>query len=457
MTYPDGYFESAVTRRQVLRTGLIAGGAIAAAPALAACGGDDDEDQASTGSGDGGLKGTGTVVIGAFADGALEPFKKQIIPLFKSETGISIKFLEDEYGTFFEKAFNDGQSKAGQYDIYVMDDPWIPQYAAAGILEDLSAQGVKLDSDFIPVFADLGYWPPKSGPRVKGFEDQDPTLIATPFIGDLQTMTYRNDVFDRAPKTWDELVKVGKQFHDPANKQYGFVFRGVAGNPIVTSWYPVFLSFGGQFFDDQWEPTFNSAEGKAAGEFFVSTLKSIAPPGVVEFDSDQEGAAILGGQAASIIQYSGNAIKSDDPKESKVVGKLDFTTVPKQKEAKAQVGIFISGVSTSAPNKENAIKFTKWFALKSSQIALARAGDLPVRRTGFEDSRAQMGNRLLPIALEQLDSGAEPRPRTPDWGKVEELLGIQLNKALQRGELGDALDVAAEDTRSYLDKQGYYG
>jgi multiple sugar transport system substrate-binding protein len=188
----------------------------------------------------------------------------------------------------------------------------------------------------------------------------------------------------------------------------------------------------------------------------VKTLKSIAPPGVVEFDSDQEGAAILGGEAAAIIQYTGNAIKSDDPKQSKEVGKLDFATVPKQKEAIAQVGIFISGVSTSAPNKENAIKFQKWFALKSSQLALARAGAVPVRRSAFEDAGAQKANRLLPVALEQLDSGAQARPRTPDWGKVEELLGVELNKALQRSSLGDALDVAADKVRNYLKRQGYY-
>jgi multiple sugar transport system substrate-binding protein len=455
MTDMEQLYERPLTRREVVKGGIALGSALGVAPILAACGGDDEE-KASTTPSTGSLKGTGKVVIGAFEDGALDPFKAEIVPLFKKQTGISIEFLEDAYDTFFEKAFNDGRSKAGQYDVYVMDDPWIPQYAAGGILEDLGAQGLKLDDDFMPAFAELGYWPPKQGPRVKGFEDQEPKLIAVPFIGDLQTLTYRNDVFSSAPKTWDDLLAGGKKFYDPKAEHYGYVFRGVSGNPIVTSWYPIFLSFGGQFFDDKWNPTFNSAEGKQAGEFFVKTLKSLAPPGVVEFDSDQEGAAILGGQAAAIIQYSGNAIKSDDPKESKEVGKLDFAVVPKEKEAIAQVGIFISGVSASAPNKENAIKFQKWFALKESQLALARAGAVPVRRTAFEDSRAQKANRLLPVALEQLDTGAEARPRTPDWGKVEELLGIELNKALQRGSLGDALDVAADKVHSYLERQGYY-
>lgn len=455
MTERNNFDEYLLTRRQMVKGGVLGVGALSMGGLLAACGG-DEESSTSSGSDSGSLKGTGNVVIGGFEDGALDVFQATMIPLFTKETGIKVDFLEDEYSTFFEKAFNDGQSKAGTYDVYIMDDPWIPQYAAGGILEDLGAQGVKLDSDFIPTFAELSYWPPKEGPRVKGFEDKEPQLIAVPFIGDLQTLTYRNDVFDSPPETWDDLVAGGKEFLNPGEKHFGFAFRGVAGNPIVASFYPVFLSYGGEFFDESWNPTFNSEQGKAAGEFFVKTLKSIAPPGIVEYDSDQEGAAILGGQAAAAIMYAGNTLKADDPKETDLVGKLDFGIVPKEESSKAQVGIFISGVSSSAPNKENAIKFTKWFALKSSQLALARAGTMPVRRSGFEDSRAQKANPLLETALAQLDSGAEARPRTPDWGKVEELIGVQLNEALQRGSLGDALDVAADSVKKYLDRQGYY-
>ena len=458
MSSSETWFERRLTRRQIVRAAAGVGGALAAGPLLAACGGEDEP--AGDGGGGGGgddLTGTGKVVIGAFEDGALGPFKDRIVPLFNEQTGMEIEFLEDEYGTFFEKAFNDAQTGAGQYDVYVLDDPWVPQFAAADTLEDLGAGGLEADEDFIPQFIDMGFFPPKEGPRVKGFEDTEPTLVASPFVGDLQTMTFRNDVFEQAPLTWDELVQTGRQAQESGKVKYGFVFRGVAGNPIVTSWYPIFLSFGGRFFDDEWNPTWNDEAGIAATDFFVGTLKDIAPPGVVEFDSDQEGAAILGGEAASIIQYSGNALKSDDPAQSKVVGKLDFAVVPKEVEAKAQIGIFISAVPKAAPNKENALKFVRWFAQSEVQKELARAGSLPVKRSAFEDPQAAEANRLTPVALQQLDAGAEPRPRTPDWARVEEILGIELNRALQRGETGDALDASAEEARSYLEQQGYYG
>jgi multiple sugar transport system substrate-binding protein len=398
----------------------------------------------------------GKVVIGAFVDGGLVPFKNKIIPLFEQDTGIKVELLQDDYSTFFEKAFQDGLTKAGQFDIYVMDDPWIPQYASAPVLQNLSKLGFTADADYMKPFLELGYWPPRTGPRLPQFKSATPQLYALPFVGDMQSLTYRKDAFGTAPKTWTSLVATARaKMHPP--QTYGYVFRGVKGNPIAASWFPVFRSQGGRIFDNNWKVLWNNAAGKRATEFFVHTLKSLAPPGIVEYDSTEEGAAILGGKALSIVQYSGNAIKSNDPKQSKEVGKLAFGTVPRGPGGSiAQIGIFISGISVSAPNQANAVAFQKWFVTKKAQIALARAGSLPVKRSAFLDAQASKHNPLQKTILAQLIAGAEARPRTPDWGKVEDILGTALNQALSAGKIGGHLDSAAKDVTAYLKKNGYY-
>ena len=86
---------------------------------------------------------------------------------------------------------------------------------------------------------DMGYWPPQTGPRVKGFEGATPKLVCVPFIGDIQTFTYRNDVYTGgAPKTWDEVIEKGKAGVAAGKIKYPVVFPGLSGNPIVTSWHP---------------------------------------------------------------------------------------------------------------------------------------------------------------------------------------------------------------------------
>src|SRR5579862_3768871 len=97
--------EGALSRGELLRRGLAVGGTLAAGPLVAG------QARAATRV----RTKSKTLVIGAFEDGALVPFKKKIIPLFKQQTGISIEFLTEPYDSFFAKAFNDGTAKAGQY------------------------------------------------------------------------------------------------------------------------------------------------------------------------------------------------------------------------------------------------------------------------------------------------------------------------------------------------------
>jgi len=178
----DDILSRHLTRRDMLRLGIAVGGAAAAGAVLAACGpAANSVAPASAAATPAGSVPAGTaaaspsvaqaggkLVIGAFEDGALTPFKGTILPMFEAATGTKVEFLTEPYDSFFAKAFQDGTSKAGQYDIYIMDDPWIPQYAAAGILEDLGPHDIQMDADYPTPFADLGFWPPRQGPLCSG-------------------------------------------------------------------------------------------------------------------------------------------------------------------------------------------------------------------------------------------------------------------------------------------------
>src|SRR5207247_8686156 len=129
------------------------------------------------------------------ADAGLVTCKDKIIPLFKADTAIKVEFLQDDCSTVFEKAFQDGLTKAGQFDIYVMDDPWIPQYASAPVLQNLSKLGFTADADYMKPFIDLGYWPPKKGPRLPQFKSAKPALYAMPFVSEMQSITYSKEAF----------------------------------------------------------------------------------------------------------------------------------------------------------------------------------------------------------------------------------------------------------------------
>ena len=110
-------------------------------------------------------------------------------------------------------------------------------------------------------------------------------------------------------------------------------------------------------------------------------MKENAPPGVVEFDSDQEGAAILGGDAGAIIQYSGNALKSDDPEQSKVVGQARLRRRAEAGEGHRADGHLHRGRAEIRAEQGCAIEFLEWYTSRTRRLQLAEAGSIPVKRS----------------------------------------------------------------------------
>ena len=58
------------------------------------------------------------------------PFRDIFLQKFKAETGINANYHETNYDAWYQNSKTDGLQKTGAYDIYVMDDNWVPEYAA---------------------------------------------------------------------------------------------------------------------------------------------------------------------------------------------------------------------------------------------------------------------------------------------------------------------------------------
>ena len=91
-----------------------------------------------------------------------------------------------------------------------------------------------------------------------------------------------------------------------------------------------------------------------------------------------------------------------------------------------------------------------------AQIAYARVGGTPVRRSAYQDADALSKWRYLPGILNSLDHSIA-RPRTPEWAKIEDLLGTRVNEAMvAKGGAKEYLDKAAQEIKDALTTAGYY-
>ena len=88
-----------------------------------------------------------------------------------------------------------------------MDDNWVPEFAAGNIIQSLDKLGFKPNPDIIAKGLDQGYWPPRSGPRLKAFKDATPELYALVIIDDVNLLYYNTDYVSVAPATWDDVSR----------------------------------------------------------------------------------------------------------------------------------------------------------------------------------------------------------------------------------------------------------
>jgi len=446
-------FNRPISRRSVLKAGLYGAAGIAAGPAfLEAC-------ASSTTSNTGG----GKIVIGTFQDNAMVPFRDVFIKRFQQETGIMVQYNETNYDAWYQNSKNDGLHKTGAYDIYVMDDNWVPEFAAGKVIQSLDKLGFQVNPDILPNGLNQGYWPPKIGAKMKDFASATPELYAIVIIDDVEILYYNKDYFPNAPKTWDDIAQAAMA-KAKAGGPYGWSARGVKGNPIVQTYLPLLNSYGGTFVNDDWSPGFAGSAGVGALERLFSFIPYM-PTGVAEFDTDQEVQVLLQGKCLALTEYTGLSHQVDDATASKVVGKINMAATPSQEKSGPAIGTFICGIASGAPNPQGAKKFLEWFTSAQIQTDFAKTnGSAAVTKSALTDPSISSQFRWLPAIADAVNNSVA-KPHTPDEPKMEDILGTHLNEALVQAlqqksnfhSIAQAkLTQAANEITAYLKQQGGY-
>jgi multiple sugar transport system substrate-binding protein len=443
--------ETRITRRTVLKRGaagvaIVYGSTVGFAPKMARA-----------------ARTAGSITMGSFQDNAMAPIRDYFNKLFTKETGIKVNYNETNYDTWYQNAKNDGLNKTGAYDIYVMDDNWVPEFAAGRIIQSLDKLGFKVNPDILPKGVEQGLWPPKHGARMKAFASAKPELYAIVNIDDVEILYYNKDYFPTAPQTWDDIYKVAKAKSKPP-KLYGWSARGVKGNPIVQTYLPLMSAYGANFVNPDWSPGFAGPAGVAALERLFTFIPYM-PASVAAFDTAEETQALLQGKCTALTEYTGLVHQIDNKTASKVIGKIDTAATPKQERSGPAIGTFICGIASGAKNPQGAVQYLEWFTSSRIQKQFARrGGSAAVTKSALHDPVAVKSYRWLPAIADAVNNSV-PKPRTPDEPKMEDILGTALNEALVEAIAQKKnyhaiaqkhLSSAAKQITAYLKQQGGY-
>ena len=386
---------------------------------------------------------------------------QELLPQFKAETGIEVEMEVISYIDMHSKLVPQLVSPKGSYDAIVVDFYWVGEFTKAGWLMPLDDL-VKRDN------FDTGVYVPKLMELVGRVDN---TLYMLPFYNYSMAVIYRKDMIEdpkeqaafkakhgidlKIPETWDEYWKQVEFFsrdtnNDGKTDMFGTVIQGQRGDCISMQWSNYLYAQGGQYNDSNWNPTLNSDAGVRAMNAYREALEKFSPAGSESYCFDEAFNVMAQGKAFSLQTFNIMFAGFEDPKSSKVVGKVGITPNP----GGGLNGAWGWAIPKSSPNKEDAWTFLKW--VESYEIAKKRAllGGAPTQTKVFVDPEVVAARSYYPI-LGEILAGAQQFPVFTYTTQLVEEMGRELNLAATgEKDVKEALDASAEAFRKLLIKDG---
>lgn len=331
-------------------------GALASALALAACSsGNVSTDSGSAGGGGGNV----TLNVATVNNGQMKDMEKLKSEYEKANPGTTVNFQVMEEGDLRAAVTADVASGAGQYDIVTIGAYETPQWGANGWLVDLTPD---LESDSAYDVDDLL-------PPVRDVNTYDGKLFAVPFYGESSILMYNKEVLDKAgvtlgdTPTWQQVADAAKKVNSA--DMAGICMRGKPGwgdlfAPLTT----VVQTFGGNWYDEQWNATVDTPEWKQAVTFYKTMLDESGEKDPVSYSFNECLTALKEGKAAMWADASvaASMLEADD---SPVKGKMGYAHMPVEKtQQSGWLWSWNLAIPSSTKQKDAALKFVKWATSK---------------------------------------------------------------------------------------------
>ncbi len=365
------------------------------------------------------------------------------------------------------------------FDVVTIGMFEVPLWAENGWLNSIDAlaadhpDSVQADYDFDDLLA-----------GVKLGLSYDGELYSLPFYGESSMMMYNTAMFEAAglempeQPTWDEIRELACALHDPDNGQYGIALRGLPGwGEGMAFLTTVVNTYGGRWFDMDWEPQLDSPEWQEAVSFYVSLINDCGQPGATGTGFTEALTLMAQGQAAMWVDATVAAGFLSNPEQSQIVDTLGFANAPVGPVPKGNHWLWAwsLAIPNTTDHAAEALQFISWATSKDYIQLVGETNGWatipPGTRTSTYENQAYLDAAAFAPTVLGLMQAADPtdarRDDVPYIGiqfvAIPEFQGIgtdvsQLIAEALAGDISvaDALAQANDLTRDAMDEAGYY-
>ena len=308
----------------------------------------------SPGAGGGGGGSTTTITVAAVGNPQMEDLQKLVPEFEKDHSNIKVKIVILPENQLRQQVTQDVATHSGRYDLSMIGTYEVPLWAKNGWIENLGTYVQKTTS----------YQPDDLIPGVAKALSYNGSLYAVPFYGESSFLMYRKDLLQQAgvtlsqSPTWDEVANAARKVNNPSKGIAGICLRGLPGwgeqlAPLDT----VVNTFGGRWFDEQWNAQLTSPKFKAAVNFYVNLIKTAGEPGAANAGFGECLNAYNGGRVA--MWYDATVGASNFTGDA--AANSGYALAPmKEKPYSGWLWAWSLGMPTTSTKKDAAWAFASW-------------------------------------------------------------------------------------------------
>ena len=308
-------------------------------------------------------------------------------------------------------------ARAGEPDVLQVDVVWSPEFGAAGWT--------------LP----LNHWKPDVGaffPSSIAANTWADSLYAMPWFMDVGMLYWRTDLFRTAPATMAELAADARSAR-ARGIPYGIVWQSARYEGLVTSFLEFLGAFGGRILADDGRVVVDSPQAIRALTFMRELITSgAAPADILTWHEEETRFAFQNGAAAMMRNWPYAVTLLKSPKDSRVAGKFAVAPMPGAPGGAptATIGGSALAINAFTQHPDAAWKLVEFLTEPEQMLDRSRLSGYPPRPALYDDPRLA---EILPIPIgmaKTIVEHAVPRPATPIYSQLSELLQIELHRAM---------------------------
>lgn len=366
-----------------------------------------------------------------------------------AETGLTLETQTLGWDQILTKIATSMIAGSPPADATEVDWSWVGQFGAANWYQPLEG---KLDAATI---ADI--------PSAKLFV-YNGQLLAVPYANDFRVLIYNREHLKRAgiavpPTTPEQLLTDAKAIKAKNISQYPIALPLSATEGSATAWYLLTKVFGGELFNDTFEPQFLKPDsaGYKAMAFEIEALKAglISPASTGLKDVEVQELFKKGDASFDLAGWAGNIAVYSDPAKSQVSDQVAAALMLSTTGTARTIGLPEAvGIPATARNKDGGKAFIEWFIKPQNQIdSYETLGNLPTRTSVLKQLNSEGKLKSGDVILQQAGL-VDPlfKQGTPVWyPQFTTAVSSALNQAA-KGQLTVAQAVAqiAEQAKSAM-------